>query len=248
MERLASNGLCVCCLLGSPWRRPLSLTEQELPVSALGIIAAQSLLIGLLLLDRKRRLRAPRAVEEQAILDRTLATLTTDAVRHAPDAESSALADALARVAECAGGRAPVLVQYADAPARPATRISWSDPVHHRNGSAPTTSQSTNGDVPLTIPVIANPTEQLDRAVLDSLSHDLRQPLAAIRANAQAGALLLTRSAANVAEAIEIFNDIVADDTRAARIIDHVRTLVRTDEPTAAGREQADLPRFSTVT
>jgi signal transduction histidine kinase len=114
--------------------------------------------------------------------------------------------------------------------------------IHHRNGGAATTGHSTNGDMSLTTPSVATPNEELDRAVLASLSHDLRQPLAAIRANAQAGALLLKRSPANVTEAIEeaieIFNDIVADDTRAARMIDQVRALARTDDPTAASRER----------
>ena len=48
-----------------------------------------------------------------------------------------------------------------------------------------------------------------------TMSHELRQPLAAIRANAEAGALLLARSSRDQGEAREIFQHIVADDARA---------------------------------
>jgi signal transduction histidine kinase len=64
-----------------------------------------------------------------------------------------------------------------------------------------------------------------------TLSHELRQPLAAIRANAEAGALLLRRSSADTEEAQEIFEQIVADDERAVEVIESVRVLLRKDAP-----------------
>jgi len=67
-----------------------------------------------------------------------------------------------------------------------------------------------------------------------TMSHELRQPLAAIRANAETGALLLGRSSQDQGEAREIFHDIVADDARAVEVIESVRRLLRKDEQVAA--------------
>jgi signal transduction histidine kinase len=66
------------------------------------------------------------------------------------------------------------------------------------------------------------------------MSHELRQPLSAIRANAEAGALLLAKSPDDVATAQQIFKDIVDDDVRAAEVIDQVRALLRKDDPPMA--------------
>jgi signal transduction histidine kinase len=62
------------------------------------------------------------------------------------------------------------------------------------------------------------------------MSHELRQPLAAIRANAEAGARLLTLSPPDLREVREILQSIVADDKRAADVIEGVRKLLRKDE------------------
>jgi signal transduction histidine kinase len=67
-----------------------------------------------------------------------------------------------------------------------------------------------------------------------TVSHELRQPLAAIRANAESGALLLTRSPVDVDEAAQIFRDIVDEDIRAAEIIDRTRMLLRNEMPKSA--------------
>jgi signal transduction histidine kinase len=66
-----------------------------------------------------------------------------------------------------------------------------------------------------------------------TISHELRQPLAAIRANAEAGSLLLRNRPPDLAEAREIFHNIVADDKRAVDVIEGVRKLLRKDEPVA---------------
>jgi signal transduction histidine kinase len=68
-----------------------------------------------------------------------------------------------------------------------------------------------------------------------TMSHELRQPLAAIRANAETGARLVTRRTGELGEderalCEEIFSAIVADDALASDIITRVRALVRKEE------------------
>jgi signal transduction histidine kinase len=68
-----------------------------------------------------------------------------------------------------------------------------------------------------------------------TISHELRQPLAAIRANAETGARFVTRDPAQFGAADrevcgEIFHEIVADNELAAAIITRVRALVRGEE------------------
>jgi signal transduction histidine kinase len=67
-----------------------------------------------------------------------------------------------------------------------------------------------------------------------AISHELRQPLAAIRAHAEAGAMLLDRSPSALSEAREVFRDIVSDDLRATEVLDHIRALLRKDDPVNA--------------
>ncbi|HKW10612.1 MAG TPA: ATP-binding protein [Gemmatimonadaceae bacterium] len=387
------------------------------------VIVAQFALIALLLIERKRRMRAQHAVEEQAVYEQTIADLTTDAVRHAPEEAPRALEDALARVARYSGATRAVLVQYADVPTRPSTRLHWPYSTQYTNRTDTRrlkSEYSATIDSGLLIPLVADGTpigalelyrpdvrqewspqligrldaageliagamarsraartirqgEELNRAVLASMStliaildsngviirvndawrelaqraavaanrdafvgenyldecaraaergceeardirdgilsvlrrqatgfrhqfhcapderwyelavdrlehieggaivthlditerrqaeiraeetrrqiahmgrvalvgelaaavsHELRQPLAAIRANAEAGALLLSREPADLQEANRIFQDIVLDDIRAAEIIDHIRMLLRKDAPT----------------
>lgn len=68
-----------------------------------------------------------------------------------------------------------------------------------------------------------------------TMSHDLRQPLAAIRMNAEAGAKIAARSTGPLVEGEremygEIFDDIVSDNVLASDIITRVRALVRREE------------------
>ena len=65
-----------------------------------------------------------------------------------------------------------------------------------------------------------------------TISHELRQPLAAIRVNAEAGVHLLAGTPGDVAEAREVFRSIVADDARAVELIEGVRKLLRKEEST----------------
>jgi signal transduction histidine kinase/ABC-type uncharacterized transport system substrate-binding protein len=62
------------------------------------------------------------------------------------------------------------------------------------------------------------------------LAHEMKQPLAAIMANAIVGQRLLQADDATTAELRAILEDIAADDRRAADVIDHVRGLVKKDE------------------
>ena len=68
-----------------------------------------------------------------------------------------------------------------------------------------------------------------------TMSHDLRQPLAAIRMNAEAGAKIAARDAGQFGDQEremcgEIFSEIVADDALASDIITRVRALIRKEE------------------
>jgi signal transduction histidine kinase len=66
-----------------------------------------------------------------------------------------------------------------------------------------------------------------------AISHELRQPLAAIRANAEAGRMLLDRTPSDLSEAREAFTEIASDDMRAVEVLDRIRSLVRKDDPVA---------------
>jgi C4-dicarboxylate-specific signal transduction histidine kinase len=71
-----------------------------------------------------------------------------------------------------------------------------------------------------------------------AISHELRQPLTAIRANAELGRHLLTAARPAVDDAKQLFDDIVADDQRASQVIEHIRLLLRKQE---TGEELIDL-------
>jgi C4-dicarboxylate-specific signal transduction histidine kinase len=64
-----------------------------------------------------------------------------------------------------------------------------------------------------------------------AVSHELRQPLSAIRANAEAGAVLLGQTPPDVDEARVIFQDILRDDVRASEVMEHFRVLLRKRDP-----------------
>ena len=151
-EKRLPRGTDVLFREPTPWQR-----YRTVVLLTLGLIAAESLLIGLLLLERRRRKRAQSRVAEQ-----------------------ERLADEARRQVAHMGRVALV------------------------------------GELAATI------------------SHELRQPLAAIRANAEAGALLMVRASAETSDAREIFRSIVADDVRAVQVIDSVRHLLQKDKPVVA--------------
>jgi signal transduction histidine kinase len=64
-----------------------------------------------------------------------------------------------------------------------------------------------------------------------TLAHEMKQPLGAILANARVARHMLERDQINMAELREILEDIAADDRRAGAVIDHVRSLVKKEDP-----------------
>ncbi|MGH7460173.1 MAG: sensor histidine kinase [Longimicrobiales bacterium] len=67
-----------------------------------------------------------------------------------------------------------------------------------------------------------------------AVSHELRQPLAAIRAHAVAGGRLLDQTPPDLGETREVFRDIVEDNERATEVLEHIRALLRKEEPVCA--------------
>jgi len=63
-----------------------------------------------------------------------------------------------------------------------------------------------------------------------AMAHELKQPLAAILSNAQAAQLFLARDDVDLDEVRDILGDIVADDKRAADVIDRVHVLMKKDQ------------------
>lgn len=63
-----------------------------------------------------------------------------------------------------------------------------------------------------------------------SLAHELKQPLAAIRSNAQAAQRFLTSDKPDIDELHEVLKDIIKDDRRADDVIGKLRTLMRKSE------------------
>jgi two-component system sensor kinase FixL len=64
-----------------------------------------------------------------------------------------------------------------------------------------------------------------------ALAHELRQPLMAILANAQAASRLLAHDSVDVAELREILGDIVQQDQQAASVISHLQLFLKEGAP-----------------
>ena len=76
--------------------------------------------------------------------------------------------------------------------------------------------------------------ERLTRAVMlgevaAGLAHELNQPLSAILSNAQAGRRILAKEDSDLVEIGEIFEEIIADDKRAADVVHGLRNMLRED-------------------
>lgn len=63
-----------------------------------------------------------------------------------------------------------------------------------------------------------------------SLAHELNQPLAAILSNAQAAQRFLAQDTVDMAEIRDILDDIIAEDSRAGEVINHLRLLFKKRE------------------
>ncbi|TIN22691.1 MAG: PAS domain S-box protein [Mesorhizobium sp.] len=78
-------------------------------------------------------------------------------------------------------------------------------------------------------------------ALSGALAHELNQPLTAILSNAQAAGRLISRVPVDVAEIELILKDIVEDDKRAGRVIQHLRSLLKKDTPDRSTVQVDDL-------
>ncbi len=76
-----------------------------------------------------------------------------------------------------------------------------------------------------------------------ALAHELNQPLAAIRANAEASQNLLRSATPDLVEVGEAIDDIVRDDARASDIIGQLRAMFRREEPKHDVMHPAEMVR-----
>ena len=256
-------------------------------LAVLGLVIVESMLIALLLLERKRRVRAQYAVESQVAYEQVMRELTADMVRRPPAEVAVALEDALPRVARFAGATAAVLVMTPDDAAAVAPCLVWTAAENsvRRCASKAEISSTIEGDQ-LEIPLIV---EQVTYGILElyrapgvawsaemttrigaagdliaaalarararraleqtrgqvehmarvatvsglaaAVSHEMRQPLTAIRVNAEAGNLFLARTPPDVHEAREALQAIVRDNVRASEVVEHFRDLLRKQDP-----------------
>jgi C4-dicarboxylate-specific signal transduction histidine kinase len=241
-------------------------------LATLGLIAAESLLIGLLLLERRRRKLSQelnRAVlaslsAQIAILDRDGTIIRVneawrDGARFGEVETHGAAFVGWNYLEECRRAEArgseeagkvrrgvEAVLERREWPFRHEYR--WSGPDEHAYEIFVDRLQVSEGGAIVTHlditdrRVAERRAEETRRQVAHmgrlalvgelsaTMSHELRQPLAAIRANAEAGARLLTLSPPDLREVREIFQSIVGDDKRAADVIEGVRKLLRKDE------------------
>jgi PAS domain S-box-containing protein len=64
-----------------------------------------------------------------------------------------------------------------------------------------------------------------------SLAHEINQPLAAIRSNAEAAQRFLSQDMPDIGEVRQILADIIRDDRRAGDVVQKIRGLVRKEKP-----------------
>ena len=76
---------------------------------------------------------------------------------------------------------------------------------------------------------------------LETLAHELRQPLSAILSNAQAAQRLLAGGERATGEVREILEDIVACDKRAAALLGHLEDALRASAPASASPPSSTL-------
>ena len=217
-------------------------------LTSLGLIALESVLIALLLVERERRRRAQDAVQDQLLYEQTMAELTTDAVHHAPQNDVRALELALERVSRYAGASRAVLVQYPDGPAHPPLTMSWSsDGVGIEAKTAYTTSHG-NGAAQLEIPLIA------DGVSIGALS--LYQPnvepewsprlVGRLGAAGEliAGAMARSRAARAVRAGEELNRAVLASLSTEIAILDRAGVIIRVNEAWRELARQAGVPEW----
>jgi len=290
-EKRLPAGTQVLFRTPSPWER-----YRSAILVILAITAVQSALIATLVLERRKRMRAQRAVQEQVAFEQMLAALRTDAVRHAPDDASQALEQAVARIARYTGAKSAELRVHAEDSVPSSATIRWSRPENgspspHREAAVTTLMETLHADgmpvgtlelhgVPADLDTSTVMRERLEaaaevlaaalarsnaaRELAESrgqtahiarvatvnqlgaaVSHELRQPLSAVRLNAETGALLLGQEPPDVHEARAVFRDIVKDNARAVEVIEHIRLLLRRDTEASAPVSLNDICRNS---
>jgi signal transduction histidine kinase len=242
-------------------------------VLSLAVFGVESLLISLLVIERRKRVRTQQSLQQQIGYELMIGALKVDAARHAPDDSSGALDQAVARLGEFSGAKSVELRVQPDSQDEPADVTRWS------SDSPPVAGHTRFLEIPLRVDDVvvgtltfeglpAHHTDDLSsqarleaaaellaaalgraasaHALAESrdhvahiarvgtmgqlgaaVSHELHQPLTAILANAEAGALLLAKDPPDVGEAREAFRDIVSDHTRAMEVIEYVRMLLR---------------------
>jgi signal transduction histidine kinase len=261
----------------SPWER-----YRAAILAFLAVTAVQTALLATLTVERRKRIRAQRSLQEQAVYEQMLAALRIDAVRHAPDDGSHALDHAVARIGHFSGAEWAELRVHAESPDRPAEFIRW---TREESSAPPSADVGTLAAIPVEIPLRADGTlvgtlmlhgvpiegdestasckrlevaadvlaaalarARASRELAESrgqvahiarvatvnqlgaaVSHELRQPLSAVRLNAETGDLLLGQEPPDVREARAVFRDIVKDNARAVEVIEHIRLLLRRD-------------------
>jgi C4-dicarboxylate-specific signal transduction histidine kinase len=271
--------------------RPASLWERYRGaiVAAIGVFVVESMLIAVLLLERRRRVRAQRAVERQLAYERMISALTADMIRRSPGEPAAAIADALTRLGRFVDASAVVLVVAQDDATGPETSYAWTmreDSVREYadRASVPSVGGGERLDISLVAEHVPYGTLELYRertpwpadtatrlgpvgdliagalhrahasrvlgqtrqqvehlarvttltGLSAAISHQLRQPLTAIRTNADAVALLLAQTPPQVDEARLAVQDIARDDERASRIIENFRAQFRKHDPISA--------------
>ena len=198
------------------------------------VIVAESLLIGLLLLERRQRKRAQLAVQEQADYEHALAPLTTDAVHHAPGDAPRALEDVLARLGRYAGANTATLVQYADISSEPPVQLSWAE-SSKTNGDRPSPAETTDlaSNSRLEIPLVA------DGTPIGSLQIDRRDgrrwsPALAKRLDSAgeviAGAMARSRAARRISRGEELNRAVLASLSTQIAILDDRGTIIRVND------------------
>jgi len=274
------------------FREPSTWERYQLTILiVLGVMTAEGVLIGLLLAERRRRIRAQRSAEEQAEFETMVAELARSTSRGVTEDLPTTLESALSRIALYARARAAVLTldRYDGATKSVPERFVWSaqddataadqsDPLDdcvklelrlvsgetclgalelYRTSAwpAPLVARlAAAAELVAAAVARANEARKLEETreqvahmarvvtvgeLAASVSHELRQPLTAIRAHAEAGALLLGQAPPDVDEARLAFQDIVADDVRAHEVIEHIRILLSKHRPMAM--EEVDL-------
>lgn len=244
-ERRLPPGTVILFREPSSWQR-----YRAVILLAIGLIGAESLLIGLLLLERRRRKRAQSAIEEQAAYEHTIAQLTADVAHHALEDAPVVLGDALARVATYAGASEATLVQYGEAPPEPPLRLSWMRGVDVANGNASSTDGSTavRSDAPLAIPLVADGTVLGALELRRSDTNDTRAwPTTLARRLDSAGEIIATemsraRAARVIRRVEEVNRAVLRSLSTQIAILDHRGTIVRVNDAwrDVANRAQVD--------